>query len=256
MSLWFVVPAHGRYELTRICLEQLARTCDALPYDATAVVVADDANLHTAQALGFATVRRENRFLAAKFNDGIQLACDPKLQPRTGRLCCPVRLRRLGRLPHPARAAGGGHGAGVPMGRVRQRRRTPARRNPARLPRRRRHPCLPTATVRADRVPARRRRPNPQLRLLASSTTPGKPTNPNPVRVDYGDLHARQIVDWKIPSDQLNSYADVTAIHRNAGTTGDPFELLDGLYPDEALEDMAIHYWQRRPLERLTEAYG
>ena len=79
---------------------------------------------------------------------------------------------------------------------------------------------------------------------------------PNPVHVDYGDLHARQIVDWKSPSDQLNSYADVTAIHRNAGTTGDPFELLDGLYPDEALEDMAIHYWQRRPLERLTEAYG
>ena len=54
MSLWFCVPAHGRYELTRICLEQLRRTCDALPYEATAVVIADDENLHTAYELGFA----------------------------------------------------------------------------------------------------------------------------------------------------------------------------------------------------------
>ena len=46
----------------------------------------------------------------------------------------------------------------------------------------------------------------------------------------------------KSPSDQLNSYADVTGVHRSAGTTGDPFELLDGLYPDEALEEMAVHY--------------
>ena len=65
---------------------------------------------------------------------------------------------------------------------------------------------------------------------------------PRPVRVDYGDLHASQIVDWKSPSEQLNSYADVTGVHRGGGVTGDPFELLDGLYPDEALEAMALHY--------------
>ena len=81
VSLWFVVPAHGRYELTRICLEQLRRTCDALPYDATAVVVAEDQNLYTAADLGFATVHRDNDFLARKFNDGIQLACDPNYNP-------------------------------------------------------------------------------------------------------------------------------------------------------------------------------
>ena len=81
MTLWFVVPAHGRQELTRICLTQLRRTCDALPFDATAVVVADDENLRTAYELGFGTVFRDNQFLARKFNDGLQLACDPKLNP-------------------------------------------------------------------------------------------------------------------------------------------------------------------------------
>jgi hypothetical protein len=29
-SLWFVVPAQGRFFLTAICLRQLRRTCDAL----------------------------------------------------------------------------------------------------------------------------------------------------------------------------------------------------------------------------------
>ena len=81
-SLWFVVPAFGRAELARICLRQLRRTCDQLTAEgvrATAVVVADDENLDTARALGFATVTRGNDFVSAKFNDGIQAALDPHL---------------------------------------------------------------------------------------------------------------------------------------------------------------------------------
>lgn len=76
-ELWFVVPAYRRFELTSICLRQLARTCDELAghdVKATAVVVADDENLETARELGFWAVERENEPLGRKFNDGIELA--------------------------------------------------------------------------------------------------------------------------------------------------------------------------------------
>lgn len=81
-SLWFIVPAHGRLSLARICLEQLRRTCDALireGINATAVVIADDENLDTARELGFGTAERDNSATSAKYNDGIQLALDPDL---------------------------------------------------------------------------------------------------------------------------------------------------------------------------------
>ena len=77
----FVVPAYRRFELTRVCLRQLMRTCDALSqYDieATAVVVGDDQNLDFAEMLGFATVRRENQPLGRKFNDGIEYGASPE----------------------------------------------------------------------------------------------------------------------------------------------------------------------------------
>lgn len=80
-TLAFVVPAYRRFELTRVCLRQLARTCDALAargIDATTVVVADDENLQVAELLGFATVRRENSPLGRKFNDGIEYAASPR----------------------------------------------------------------------------------------------------------------------------------------------------------------------------------
>lgn len=78
-SLWFVMPAWRRVELTELCLEQLAGTCtdlEAFGVSATCVVVADDENLETARALGFWTVERENQPLGRKFNDGFQLACE------------------------------------------------------------------------------------------------------------------------------------------------------------------------------------
>ena len=76
-SLWFVVPAHGRVDLTRICLQQLRRTCDALAgfgVVASAVVVADDENLDSAADLGFWGYEQDNAFLGRKFNDGYELA--------------------------------------------------------------------------------------------------------------------------------------------------------------------------------------
>jgi hypothetical protein len=85
-SLAFVVPVHGRLPLAAICLRQLRRTCDALAdngIDATAIVVTDDDTLAELRerldgTLGFQAVARDNRFLSRRFNDGIQLACDPK----------------------------------------------------------------------------------------------------------------------------------------------------------------------------------
>jgi hypothetical protein len=54
-------------------------------------------------------------------------------------------------------------------------------------------------------------------------------------------LHTRQIVDWKTPGIQLNSYREVTAIH-GAGSPADPFEELADFYPAEALEEMRSYY--------------
>lgn len=76
-SLWFVVPAHGRVELSRICLRQLRHTCDALKgfgVDASAVVIADDENLDTAADCGFWGYEQDNYLLGRKFNDGYNLA--------------------------------------------------------------------------------------------------------------------------------------------------------------------------------------
>jgi hypothetical protein len=80
-TLCFVVPAYRRFELTRVCLRQLVRTCEALSehgIEATAVVVGDDQNLDMAEQLGFATVRRENHPLGRKFNDGIEYGSSPQ----------------------------------------------------------------------------------------------------------------------------------------------------------------------------------
>ncbi|GIV03720.1 MAG: hypothetical protein KatS3mg015_2550 [Fimbriimonadales bacterium] len=80
-SLAFVVPAYRRFDLSRVCLRQLLRTCEALAehgIEATAVVVGDDANIDLARMLGFKTLRRENRPLGRKVNDVIEYAASPR----------------------------------------------------------------------------------------------------------------------------------------------------------------------------------
>jgi hypothetical protein len=77
-SLWFVTPAHRRFDLTRICLEQRRWACDELGkrygIDASCVVIACDDNLTTAHQLGFHAVERDNRYLGRRFNDGYRAA--------------------------------------------------------------------------------------------------------------------------------------------------------------------------------------
>jgi hypothetical protein len=83
VSLWFVTPAHRRYALTAVCLDQRRQVITALAehgIDARCVVVANDENLDTARGLGFDTVETPNEgpdgtvWLGRKFNDGIEHA--------------------------------------------------------------------------------------------------------------------------------------------------------------------------------------
>lgn len=75
--IWFVTPCWGRYELTRICLEQRQYVIEDLArhsIHAECVVIADDENLDTARSLGMRTVERDNEWLGRRFNDGIEYA--------------------------------------------------------------------------------------------------------------------------------------------------------------------------------------
>lgn len=77
MSVWFVTPAWRRFPLSAVCFEQRRQVIAELAkhgIEAHCVVVADDRNLALAAAAGFETVRRDNRWLGRKFNDGIEYA--------------------------------------------------------------------------------------------------------------------------------------------------------------------------------------
>lgn len=76
LSLWFVIPAWKRPELSAVCFEQIARASaviEGFGVDVTCLVVADDENLDIAEQLGFRTLQRPNK-LGRKLNDGYQLA--------------------------------------------------------------------------------------------------------------------------------------------------------------------------------------
>lgn len=78
-SLWLIIPAFRRYDITRISLPQLRWACDELgrrhAIDATAVVIADDRNLDIAHEHGFARLEKPNQPLGKKWNDGYEFAC-------------------------------------------------------------------------------------------------------------------------------------------------------------------------------------
>lgn len=77
LSLWFITPAFRRFELTALCLAEhqwAIRQLEAEGIAAISCVIADDDNLATAERLGCATVRLNNRRLGAKFNAGYQFA--------------------------------------------------------------------------------------------------------------------------------------------------------------------------------------
>ncbi len=243
-SLMFVVPVHGRVELTRLCLEMLRYQCDVLYSEsgiyAGAVIVGDDESLETASTLGFGTVRRPNWFTSMKFNDGIQLACDPQYNPRPADYVVPLGSDdwidwRLFTDPSPDAVVGfqkvsfvsedgsemiqrylnypGGCGIRIYPSYLFQ----PFGYRPADEDRKR--GCDTSILVNL------RRHYGDDLGL------------------EHRDLDARQIVDWKSPEQQLNSSHNLQ-IHKVLAT-GDPFVELVGFYPRNALREMQRHYESR-----------
>ena len=240
-SVWFIVPAHGRVELARICLTQLGRTCDQLAAEgvnATAVVIADDENLDTARRLGFATIRRNNRFVSRKFNDGIQLATDPALNPHPADYVVPFGSddwadhRLFLELPPPDTMFGFQR-----MSFVREDDREITVRNiqvtggsGIRIyPRQLMEPL--------GYRPAEEDRPRGCDTSILSNLIRH---HDHYMRVEHRHLHDRQIVDWKTYGEQLNPYATLA---RHRGTVvEDPFVELAGVFPEVALDAMRAHY--------------
>jgi hypothetical protein len=253
ITLAFVVPAYRRFELTRVCLRQLVRTCEALGahgIEATAVVVGDDENLAVAELLGFATVRRENRPLGRKFNDGIEYAAAPaylgceyvvpigtdnwvdhelllaQMPPEdmigahrlflmiheSGSRSCPLRIHY-----------DGGDGIRtIPAALL-----EPLRYRPAEEDRNR---AIDTSIwnrlgrVHGDRPPFR-----------------------------YVDLHPAQVVGFQSADEQLNHYAELRAGFRAGEESRTHWELLAEHYPAEAIEDVREVYARRQLRPRVPE---
>lgn len=240
-SLWFVVPAHGRVELARICLGVLRWTCDNLEDEgirASAVVIADDENLDTARDLGFATVRRDNQFTSRKFNDGFLLACDQRYNPHPVDFVVPVGSddwvdwRLFVDLPPDGTVA-----AFQRMSFVREDGRELTVRHlkseggcGIRI--------YPRPVMRSlDFWPADEdRRRGCDTSILLNLHNAGALA-----RVDHRDIDPLQIVDWKTDGANLNTYAQVGARHRSE-LQRDPFQVLQGRYPQEALDAMQAHY--------------
>jgi hypothetical protein len=245
-SLWFIVPVHGRAQLTSICLRQLRRTCDALNaegVEATAVVIGDDENLDTARELGFGVVERDNSFVSAKYNDGIQLACDPSLNPRPADYVVPcgsddwVDHRLFLELP--------------PAGTIHCFQRLSFVRPDGREMVQRFINVRGGCGIRIYPRQVFERlsyRPADEDRKRACDTSIitnlWRAVRP---KIVHRDLDPKQIVDWKSTDIQLNPYESLT-FHRTFANPQDPFEALAGLYPDDALQEMARHYQLVREL--------
>ena len=60
------------------------------------------------------------------------------------------------------------------------------------------------------------------------------------MRVEHRDLDPLQIVDWKSPGQNLNPY-ETLARHKQE-LRRDPFQVLAGRYPQDLLDEMAVHY--------------
>jgi len=239
-TLWFVVPVHGREDLTRICLGQLRRTCDVLRehgIEATAVVVGSDGNLRTARDFGFGIIRRDNLFLSRKFNDGIQLACDPELNPRPADYVVPcgsddwVHPSLFFELPPRNRVYGfqrmsfvredgremtsrfldyeGGCGIRIyPRSVLAACRFRPADEDRARG-------CDTSILVNLKRAK--------QFHVVHRETDP------------------RLIVDWKSRDEQVNAYEHIAGRHKGTNPV-DPFGALADFFPRDALDEMSAHY--------------
>ncbi len=245
-SLWFCMPVSGRQQLTQICLRQLRRTCDALTesgIEATAVVVGDDESIDVAAELGFGTVYRDNQFVSRKFNDGIQLACDPTVNPRPADFVMPIgsddwidwRIIREPILPEPDEIVGFQHISFV-RGDGREIAKTFLNVTGG---------CGMRLYPRQLLEPLGYRPAEEDLYRGCDTSilTRVRIANQQNVKVMNVDIDPRQIVDWKTPGAQLNEYDKVLSRHsRNSDAADDPFVELEPFFPAEALDEMWAHY--------------
>jgi hypothetical protein len=201
-------------------------------------VVAEDENLDTARELGFGTIWRNNGYLSRKFNDGIQLALDPAHNPHPADYVVPFGSddwadhRLFLDLPAPDTMVGF-----TRIAVVREDGRELATRHlnytggcGIRI--------YPAALMRPLHY-----RPADEDRARACDTsilTNLQRHHTGNMRIEYGWLHPYQIVDWKSPSEQMNSYDALTGY--KAEQLVDPFEALAEYYPADALDAMRSHY--------------
>jgi hypothetical protein len=218
----------------------LRRTVDALEQEgirAGAVVIADDENLDTARDLGFATVERDNRFTSRKFNDGIQLACDKRFNPHPVDYVVPlgsddwVDWRLFHNLPAPNTMVGFQRMAFVNEDASE----------------------LTVRHIRSEGGCGIRIYPRQVMTLMGcrpadEDRTRGCDTSMLVnikqrlgLRVEHRDLDPLQIVDWKSHGENLNPYESL-ARHRSE-LKRDPFHVLAGRWPAEALTAMQNHYY-------------
>ena len=235
------MPAHGRLELARICMRQLRSTCDALEQEgitSSAVVVACDENLDTARDLGFATVERDNQFVSRRFNDGIQLACDRRFNPHPVEYVVPIGSddwvdHRLFVNPPPQNTMIGFQrmafvredGRELTVRHINSEGGCGIRIWP-------RHLFKPLGYRPADED--RKRGCDTSIFVNTRRAHEGR------MNLEHRDIDPLQIVDWKSSGWNLNPY-ETLARHR-VELSRDPFQVLRGRYPDQALDEMAVHY--------------
>jgi hypothetical protein len=240
--LLFCMPAHGRLQLARICMRQLRRTCDALcaeGIEASAIVVATDENLDSAREFGFGTVERDNRFLARRFNDALQLAFDRRHNRHPADYAVPIGSddwvdhRLFVDLPPQHTMVGFQRlavvredGLELTVRHLNYTGGTGIRIWPRSL-------LEPLGYRPADED--RRRACDTSLLLNVTRRVA--------INIMHHHLHDFQIVDWKSPVEQLNGY-DMLAGYRGRTVT-DPFKALAGVYPQEALAEMQTLYAYR-----------
>ena len=238
------MPAFRRFELTRVCLTQLRRTCAELAdrdIAATAVVIADDQNLDVADLLGFATVRRENAPLGRKFNDGIEFACrhlgadfvvpfgtdnwvDPELiaeLPEPGT----IAAHRLCTLVHESGEKAGTLHVGYEGGDG-------------------------IRTWPRDLLEPLRFRPAAEDRGRAIDTSIRERMKVNGLKPPfvYHDLHPWQIVSFQSEDVQLNDYRSLRHLYGSGPEIPEPWEALAEHYPAEAIDEVREVFAHRKGL--------
>lgn len=244
-TLCFVVPAYRRFALTRVCLRQLARTCDALAghgIEATAVVVGDDANLDVADMLGFATVRRENRPLGRKFNDGLEyaasprfLGCDYVVPIGTDNWVMPELL--VAQMP--PEGAIGAHRL-FTMIHQSGRRSVPLRIHYDGGDGIRTIPCHLLERL------AYRPADEDRNRAIDTSIFTRLGRVYGSLRFHYTDVHPFQVVGFQSEAEQLNTYSELRAAFSAGEERDDHWSQLAQVYPEEAVAEAREVYERRR----------